>query len=54
LAAQYQRFSGESGVAAMNIRPGDLDAAVPSIGPDSFRNALRELSGGAWRRVAWS
>ena len=30
----------------MNIRPADLDAAGSSIGPDSFRDALRELSGG--------
>jgi flavin reductase (DIM6/NTAB) family NADH-FMN oxidoreductase RutF len=35
-----------NGVAAMNIRPANLDSAVPSIGPDSFRSAMRELSGG--------
>jgi flavin reductase (DIM6/NTAB) family NADH-FMN oxidoreductase RutF len=30
----------------MNIRPANLDAGVPTIGPDSFRSATRELSGG--------
>ena len=30
----------------MNIRPANLDTAVPSIRPDVFRNAMRELSGG--------
>jgi flavin reductase (DIM6/NTAB) family NADH-FMN oxidoreductase RutF len=30
----------------MNIRPADLDTAVRPIGPDSFRTAMRELSGG--------
>jgi flavin reductase (DIM6/NTAB) family NADH-FMN oxidoreductase RutF len=30
----------------MNIRPANLDSAVPSVGSESFRNAMRELSGG--------
>jgi flavin reductase (DIM6/NTAB) family NADH-FMN oxidoreductase RutF len=30
----------------MNIRPANLDTAVPSIGAMSFRNAMRELGGG--------
>jgi flavin reductase (DIM6/NTAB) family NADH-FMN oxidoreductase RutF len=36
----------EAGVAAMNIRPANLDAGVSTVGADSFRGAMRELGGG--------